>query len=80
MAEEKCKHKWVDMEDGTLDQFCVRCSLKQMQNAMLMPKVPSISADIGFLGEHPLRGMVKDMVRESLEVQLKEAWRIRSFQ
>lgn len=33
----RCKHKWVDMEDGSLDQFCVRCSLKQMQSVMPLP-------------------------------------------
>lgn len=32
----KCKHKWVDMEDGTLDQFCVRCRKFQMR-AVLNP-------------------------------------------
>lgn len=28
----KCKHKWVDIEDGTLDQICVRCRKFQMRN------------------------------------------------
>ena len=41
MTKEKCKHKWGDMEDGTLDQFCVRCSLKQTRNMMM-----SLSAEI----------------------------------
>lgn len=45
----KCEHKWVDMEGGTLDQFCVRCSLKQMQG-MLNP----ISADLGTSMSMPL--------------------------
>jgi hypothetical protein len=27
-----CNHKWVDMEDGTFDKFCVRCSEKEKQN------------------------------------------------
>jgi len=40
-----CKHKWIDMEDGSFDQFCVRCSLKQMQNVM-MPLGAEISASI----------------------------------
>ena len=31
-----CKHKWVDMEDGSLDKFCVRCSKKAMQ-AVIKP-------------------------------------------
>lgn len=37
----KCKHKWVDMEDGTLDKFCVRCRKFSMQAVM---KPASISA------------------------------------
>lgn len=31
---EGCKHKWIDMEDGSLDRFCVKCSFKQMQSAL----------------------------------------------
>ena len=27
-----CNHKWIDMEDGTFDKFCVRCSEKAKQN------------------------------------------------
>lgn len=33
----KCKHKWVDMEDGTLDKFCVRCRKFAMQAQLAMP-------------------------------------------
>jgi hypothetical protein len=28
---ETCNHKWIDMEDGSRDRFCVRCSKKAMQ-------------------------------------------------
>jgi hypothetical protein len=28
----KCDHKWVDMEDGTNDEFCVKCSRFAKQN------------------------------------------------
>jgi hypothetical protein len=30
----KCEHKWIDMEDGSLDKFCVKCSFKAKQNFM----------------------------------------------
>lgn len=30
----ECKHEWIDMKDGTNDQVCVRCSLKQKQAVM----------------------------------------------
>lgn len=56
--KNKCKHKWIDMEDGTFDQFCVRCSLKQMQNVM-----SPISAELNV----PL-GM--SLEREKIEVPL----------
>lgn len=42
---EKCKHKWVDMEDGTLDKFCVRCSQKARQAVALLPQ-PEIKVEI----------------------------------
>lgn len=34
---KKCKHKWVDMEDGTFDKFCVRCRKFAMQAQLAMP-------------------------------------------
>ncbi|MCM3111681.1 hypothetical protein [Lederbergia lenta] len=36
MSNEKCNHKWIDLEDGTLDRFCVKCRKFAMQ-AMAMP-------------------------------------------
>lgn len=41
MKMRKCKHKWVDMEDGTLDKLCVRCRKFAMQAVM---KPTSVSA------------------------------------
>jgi len=32
---KKCKHKWVDMEDGSLDRICVKCRKFAMQNIMM---------------------------------------------
>lgn len=32
-----CKHKWVDMEDGTNDRFCVKCSQKAKQMQISLP-------------------------------------------
>ncbi|AAT59996.1 MULTISPECIES: hypothetical protein [Bacillus cereus group] len=33
----ECKHKWVDMEDGTNDKFCVKCSKKLKQMQIILP-------------------------------------------
>ncbi|OAK72686.1 hypothetical protein [Lederbergia galactosidilytica] len=52
----KCEHKWVDVNDRTYDQFCTKCGLKQMQNAMAMT-VPPISQPIA-----------QPIVREKIEV------------
>lgn len=41
---KKCKHKWVDIEDGSLDQFCVRCRKFQMQNIMELASVDASSS------------------------------------
>lgn len=57
---EKCEHKWVDMEDGSLDQFCVKCSLKQMQ-AVMKPIGAELSAALSV----PLTASV---MRETMEV------------
>lgn len=40
VKDKKCNHKWVDMEDGSLDKFCVRCRLKAKQ-AILPPLIPN---------------------------------------
>lgn len=52
----KCKHKWVDMEDGTIDKFCVRCRKFAMQAVM---KSASASATVN---------ASSPMVRETIEV------------
>jgi hypothetical protein len=46
MKPKKCEHKWVDMENGSRDKFCVRCSNKAKQAVNYLPLMPSI-ADIG---------------------------------
>lgn len=33
----KCEHKYVDMEDGTLRKFCVRCSKFASQAQLMQP-------------------------------------------
>lgn len=40
-----CIHKWVDMEDGTLDKFCVRCSHKAKQAVASFPH-PEVNVEI----------------------------------
>ncbi len=61
--ETRCKHKWVDMEDGTNDQFCVKCSEKQKQAMVL--------SDIGLnLAEHIAVGIWHPIVRESITINL----------
>lgn len=42
----QCNHKWVDMEDGSLDKFCVRCSKKAKQAVMDMPLAQVATASI----------------------------------
>ncbi|WP_257144257.1 hypothetical protein [Bacillus wiedmannii] len=32
---KKCKHDWIDMKDGTTDQICTKCGLKQKQAVMI---------------------------------------------
>lgn len=45
--ENKCKHKWVDMEDGSLRRFCVKCSKFAMQNRLSMPMSADLSVPLG---------------------------------
>ncbi|MED0939588.1 hypothetical protein P4T37_23105 [Bacillus mobilis] len=33
----KCQHKWVDMEDGTNDKFCVKCNGKFKRMPIALP-------------------------------------------
>lgn len=42
--KRKCKHKWVDMEDGTLRKFCVRCARFAKQAQMAMSATAPIQA------------------------------------
>lgn len=52
----KCKHKWVDMEDGTLDRFCVRCRKFAMQAQMTLSSGQGLNS-INYTGE----SMVNDV-------------------
>jgi hypothetical protein len=36
-CESKCNHKWVAMEDGSNDLFCVKCSKKAKQEINTNP-------------------------------------------
>ena len=45
---KKCEHKWIDMEDGSHDKFCVRCSKKAKQAVAYIP-LPEIKVDINVI-------------------------------
>lgn len=62
----KCKHKWVAMEDGTLDKFCVRCRKFAMQAQLTMPAMADMTAPL----THP-------MARETMEVPFYNGEHIR---
>jgi hypothetical protein len=56
----KCEHKWVDMEDDTLDKFCVRCSKKCRQAVMAIP----LSLEQGgFVPQPPSKQMIDDLYK-----------------
>lgn len=42
----KCKHKWVDMEDGSLDRICVKCRKFAMQASLSMSASAEMTAPI----------------------------------
>lgn len=64
----KCEHKWVDMEDGTNDKFCVKCRKFAMQGQMAMSKSPKsydLKADISISFEQPdISEIAKQIDRE----------------
>ncbi len=52
----ECKHKWVEMEDGTLDRLCVRCR-KFAKQQVAMPTTVSASVSAS-----------QPIMRETIEV------------
>lgn len=76
--EERCKHKWIDMEDGTLDQFCMKCSIKQKRNVMALPLSESVVAPITVpilretMAVHTLVGMM-NVYKDDLMKDFKES-------
>lgn len=48
---QMCNHKYVDMEDGTRDKFCVRCSNKFKQAAI---QIPEIKVEINFTNNNDI--------------------------
>lgn len=79
----KCKHKWVDMEDGTLDKFCVRCRKFAMQavvtlnagqelnsgNSIRESMVNDVTARMGINIKPP---RIEDVAREVNRIIIKE--------
>ncbi|AWC29269.1 hypothetical protein [Bacillus cytotoxicus] len=63
----KCQHKWIDMEDGTNDKFCVKCSQKAKQMQITLPiSLPiSINADEWEAEFYRKRGIGIDSIRNS---------------
>lgn len=66
----KCDHKYVDMEDGTMDKFCVRCSKKFKQAAIHMP---DIKVDINI--EMKDSSDIADSFMEKMERVIYDAYR-----
>ncbi|VDG98897.1 Uncharacterised protein [Lysinibacillus sphaericus] len=56
MKEKKCKHIWKDVNDRTYDQICIKCGIKQMQNAMSFSSIPATSS------------VTQPILRETMEV------------
>jgi DNA-directed RNA polymerase subunit RPC12/RpoP len=46
LLRDKCEHKWIDMEDGTLDKFCVRCSKKAKQAVIEPITIPNVVPNV----------------------------------
>ena len=66
----KCEHKWVDMEDGSLDKFCVRCRKFSMQAQMSIPKseVPNVT----------LENLIKEPALEDLINEINKGLSVKS--
>lgn len=56
-----CDHKWVDMEDGSLDKFCVRCSQKAKQAVNYLPTLMN-DAD-GAISQSVAKPVLRETVR-----------------
>lgn len=56
-----CKHKWVNMEDGSGDKFCVKCSRKAKQATMLLPITETTIAPIA-------RSSLPPIARETITI------------
>lgn len=57
----KCNHKYVDMEDGTRDKFCVRCGKRAKQGVMYIK--PKIEIQIGDVNKNVIDRIAKEIER-----------------
>lgn len=62
-SKKKCNHKWVDMEDGTLDKFCVRCSQKAKQ-AVMPIEINIPIGDLKALWVNPTEKSLKEFLQQ----------------
>ena len=64
----KCNHKYVNMEDGTRDKFCVRCSKKAKQAALYINHEVDIKIDIDsnkIVEEEIIKQISKDLMQST---------------
>lgn len=63
---KRCNHKWVDLEDGSLDKFCIRCCLRAKQATAAFPLSESkVEMNVNQFG-------IKDELTEWLAERHKE--------
>lgn len=71
MSERSCKHKWVDMEDGTRDKFCVRCSHKAKQAVITINDNPAPSFGMRNINDDELQ---KCLEKQLLKISIRQAF------
>lgn len=79
---DKCKHKWVDMKDGSLDKFCVRCS-KEAKQAVMSMSITHVGMDTAYSKDYTVNcenelanfkqtmNSIADAITQSLTQQIK---------
>jgi len=57
----ECDHKWIDMEDRSLDRFCVKCSKKVKQKVAYLPLINNATTS----NTHP---SIQPIIRETITI------------
>lgn len=84
--KEKCEHKWIDVDDGSLDKICVICGKRAGQMVAALPLTDFTTPKVSMASQPALRETITihmggnlgtiDVYKDCLAEQINKQFRL----